>query len=398
VASAGSAGAGGTAGGSNCAGEAGGAGASGIGGTGGTEPSRYSGTTSRRGTGSAGGGAGGCVDNTPTATAGGGGGGSSHVANGAVLASAPTLSSAATSLKISWDLTPPETFIASGPERLQSIKSATIELSSSDNVGVTGYVCTLNFQPYSPCGAVNNLTDLPHNFQRFEASAVDANGNVDPTPAVWTWAVRYVSAISVESSVDRQGPPPVVGQPVDIHITVTGDGDIAPQGLVAVFNGTRQLSATVPLNAEGKGLLTYSFSPGTNVISARYRGSLDHLPSETEIQGEDSSANFASVKATSEVALGLSQTEADPNGFAGLTLTAQVGVVAPGGGVPAGKVTFFNNGIRVGTAVTLANGQASINYLPPASRAQHTFTVVYAGSALYTPDTSEPAVFTYVSP
>ncbi len=77
-----------------------------------------------------------------------------------------------------------------------------------------------------------------------------------------------------------------------------------------------------------------------------------------------------------------------------VTLTATVGVLAPGLGVPAGSVTFKNGAITIGTAA-LSGGTASIT-TSTLSVATHAITAVYAGNASFQGSTS-PALSQVIS-
>ena len=85
--------------------------------------------------------------------------------------------------------TPPDT-TATGPGGTSGVsgaRDATIVLSGSP--GTVAYRCTLDGAPIDCSGPMVTVTGLSPGRHVFTAAAVDANGNVDPTPAVWTWTM-----------------------------------------------------------------------------------------------------------------------------------------------------------------------------------------------------------------
>ena len=69
------------------------------------------------------------------------------------------------------------------------------------------------------------------------------------------------------------------------------------------------------------------------------------------------------------------------------TLSATVGRVTPGAGVPGGVVAFYDNGKLVGS-VLLVNGQASLGQVGTA--AGHSYTASYIGDSGFAASASSP--------
>ncbi|WP_375770300.1 Ig-like domain-containing protein [Archangium gephyra] len=104
----------------------------------------------------------------------------------------------------SWtvDLTPPDTVIDSGPSSPTASTSATFDFSSPE-AGVS-FVCRLDAAPdFTPCTDPATFTGLGDGAHRLEVSAVDAAGNMDPTPAVYLWTVD----ITAPDTTIVSGPP-----------------------------------------------------------------------------------------------------------------------------------------------------------------------------------------------
>jgi hypothetical protein len=86
------------------------------------------------------------------------------------------------------DINPPDTKILKGPKRTVHKRLTKMHFGSSEPAGAT-FACKLDARPTHPC-------DSPEKFRvgrgrhRFEVQAIDATGNIDPTPAVRKWRVK----------------------------------------------------------------------------------------------------------------------------------------------------------------------------------------------------------------
>ncbi|WP_210439397.1 hypothetical protein [Nocardioides xinjiangensis] len=88
------------------------------------------------------------------------------------------------------DTTPPETTVISGPAGFVAAPSATFGFTSEAGAG---FRCTLDGAPVT-CGSALALNGLRSGTHALAVAAVDAAGNVDPTPAVRTWTVPATAA------------------------------------------------------------------------------------------------------------------------------------------------------------------------------------------------------------
>jgi hypothetical protein len=111
-----------------------------------------------------------------------------------------------------FDITPPETVITSATEdrtlsdiqngvTIESPNSLTFVFEGSDDVGVGGYLCSIDDLPLYNCTSPTSFANYPHpaSFDgniphTFKVSAVDITGNVDPVPATFNW----ISSDSIE--------------------------------------------------------------------------------------------------------------------------------------------------------------------------------------------------------
>lgn len=101
------------------------------------------------------------------------------------------------------DTTPPDTTITAGPSGTTSDSTPTFSFAGSG--GATGFQCRIDTGAYVSCTSphtTGTLSDGPHTF---EVRAVDAAGNVDPTPASRTFTVDTPDTSAPDTSI-TEGP------------------------------------------------------------------------------------------------------------------------------------------------------------------------------------------------
>jgi Concanavalin A-like lectin/glucanases superfamily/Bacterial Ig-like domain/Calcineurin-like phosphoesterase len=99
------------------------------------------------------------------------------------------------------DTAAPDTTITSGPTGSTASTTASIGFTASE--GGTTFECRLNAGTWGSCTSPEGLTGLTDGAQAFEARAIDALGNADPTPATRSWIVDTVAPDTTITS----GPP-----------------------------------------------------------------------------------------------------------------------------------------------------------------------------------------------
>ena len=102
------------------------------------------------------------------------------------------------------DTTPPDTTIGSGPPATTTGTTATFAFTSTE--ADSTFECSLDGSAYAACTSPTTLSGLSDAAHEFRVRAIDAAGNADPGPAIWTW--------TISAAIDCGGP-----------ITVTASAD-----------------------------------------------------------------------------------------------------------------------------------------------------------------------------
>lgn len=167
--------------------------------------------------------------------------------------------------------------------------------------------------------------------------------------------------------------PVVYGQPASlrVQVAVPGPGTGTPSGAVTVEeNGTVLGTGTISSGAAS--LTLAGLEPGAHALVARFPGD-DRL-------GASASACLTLTVNPASTRVALVATPSPVGHGEALTLTATVEALAPGGGVPAGAVTFSDGGTSLGTATLDTSGRAAFTTRALAIGG-HGLTAAYAGSA-----------------
>ncbi|WP_316782051.1 beta strand repeat-containing protein, partial [Streptomyces sasae] len=232
--------------------------------------------------------------------------------------------------------------------------------------------------------SVSNLSVGNHSLTAAYGGSANFNGS---TSAVDTQTVNPANTMTaLTSSPD----PSVTGQAKVLTATVTAvaPGTGTPSGSVTFFDGMTSLG-TGTLDGSGVATLSVSnLSVGNHSLTAAYGGSGSY-------NGSTSSADTQTVnKANTTTAVSSSP---NPSVFGqSVNLTATVAVVAPGGGVPGGTVTFFIGGIPQTPAVPLNGSGVATLPISTLSVGTRSVRASYNGGAGYNTSTS-PTISQVVS-
>ena len=149
------------------------------------------------------------------------------------------------------NVTPPDTSIDSGPTGTVASTSATFTFSSTKPAST--FVCKLDGGTFTACSTPLALNTLAQGEHTLLVRAIDAGGNVDPTPATRTWTVDtlapgapVVTAPAANATVGT-GTPGITGT-AEPGSTVTVYLDGAPAGTTtAGSDGTWSFTPTTAL-------------------------------------------------------------------------------------------------------------------------------------------------------
>ena len=193
------------------------------------------------------------------------------------------------------DTTAPDTTINSNPSNPTNITSASFSFSGTDSgTGIASFECKLDAGSFGSCTSPQSYSSLADGSHTFQVRAIDGVGNVDPTPASFTWSIDATAPSVTINQASGQSDPTgfspinftaVFSEPVtgftggDISITgtagattavVTGGPstyNVAVSGMTA--NGTVSVSiaAGVASDALGNGNTASSSTDNTVTYS-----------------------------------------------------------------------------------------------------------------------------------
>jgi hypothetical protein len=200
----------------------------------------------------------------------------------------------------------------------------------------------------------------------------DEHSGAADSPTVTQVVAKAATQLTLVSSLN----PSPYGSAATLKATVkaVAPGAGTPAGTVTFREGEATL-ATVQLSGSNATYRLKDLPPGTHEITATYNGD------DPNYEASKAAALTQTIdKASTELTLTSSLNPA-PYGAAG-TLKASVDAVAPGGGTPAGTVTF-REGEAVLAAVPLSSAGIATYPLKALSPGAHEITATYSGNANY---------------
>ena len=177
------------------------------------------------------------------------------------------------------DVNPPDTAIQVAPPSRAGSRTASFEFTAT-KVG-TQFQCRLDGGDFSPCTSPQEFGNLPEGSHTFEVRAFDSKGNVDGSPAVYTWTVD-VTAPAPRIAAASGSTPHVQGN------AGTASGD---DGAVTVdlFSGSAASGApvqSVVASRDGSGSFSADFTrvgAGTYTVSARQKDAAGNVGSSAPV-------------------------------------------------------------------------------------------------------------------
>lgn len=195
---------------------------------------------------------------------------------------------------------------------------------------------------------------------------------------------QTVNQVATVTSVTSSANPAVFGQSVTFTaaVTVPPVATGTPSGAVTFYDGAAVLGTAALSGGTTATWTTSSLLVGPHTITATYAG--DAVFAGSTSLGLAQAVNQAGTT-TSVVS------DVDPSAFGqNVTLTATVGVAAPGVGSPSGTVTFYDGTTVLGTGALTAAGTVTVGTadLPVGD---HSITAVYGGDGNFASSTA-PAI------
>ena len=126
------------------------------------------------------------------------------------------------------DLTNPDTAITAHPSDPSNSANASFSFTGSDpgGSGVAGFECQIDGGGYSACTSPKSYAGLSEGSHTFDVRAIDSVGNVDGTPASFTWVVDTTAPDTIiDTAPADPGNSPNVS--VSFHGTDTGGSGVA---------------------------------------------------------------------------------------------------------------------------------------------------------------------------
>ncbi len=129
------------------------------------------------------------------------------------------------------DTTPPDTAITQQPSNPSAGTFATFAFTGTDNLtppAGLSFECSLDGGPFAACTSPHTYSGLTNGSHTFEVRARDAAGNLDPTPASFTW--------TIDTDLPDTTPP-------DTTITLHPTSRVSSTSATFVFTGTDDVTA-----------------------------------------------------------------------------------------------------------------------------------------------------------
>ncbi|WP_374448045.1 ELWxxDGT repeat protein [Stella sp.] len=156
------------------------------------------------------------------------------------------------------DTVPPDTFVATGPPPVDPSTSAGF-VFASDEAGVA-YETALDGGAWTASDGTATFAGLAPGSHRLLVRATDPAGNVDPTPAVYDWAVEGPSADTVPPDTSILSGPPATGAGTDASFVFASDE--AQSAFEVALDGGPFLTVLNPLVMQG-------LAPGAHQLLVR---------------------------------------------------------------------------------------------------------------------------------
>ena len=259
-------------------------------------------------------------------------------------------------------------------------------ITMTAGVSPSGTTGTVAFQdasdPVFPVTfATRSLGVTPHQAVFTSTSPLDAGSH--SFVATYNGDANYASSTSspVSVTVNKASSSTVLaattsdsrfGQQVTFTAFVRGPGTLA--GSVQFKDGSDDLGSAQPVSGGQASLDISTLPAGRHTITAEYLGDNNHDGS--------TSLELTSIVEKADTSIDLTQSTDITTLGQGVTFTATLSVVAPGGGTPDGTVQFTDGATNLGVPQPLVGGVATLS-LTTLGGGTHTIGAVFGGTSNY---------------
>ena len=288
-------------------------------------------------------------------------GGDSNFIPGSFATTTQTVTQATSTTTVTGTSITTLTAISETGKTVTATVSSVAGLTVGESVTISG-VSNTGYDGSVEIATINKNTNT---FTYSTVSGLGSSGTL--TNAVVTSSTVFGQALTFTATVT---PSPIGGSPTGtVTFTFTGT------------NSTVTATATVAENSSGAYVATYktsSLPSDTYSVTATYSG-------DSNVQGSTSAtvSELAVAPDLPNISIAASTTNSNST----VTFTATLTASAPATGIPTGSISFYIDGVFVGTSPINSSGKASITLPSGLKNGNHTVEAVYSGDANFEAET-----------
>jgi hypothetical protein len=144
----------------------------------------------------------------------------------------------ATSTSRSADTSPPDTHVVSATT---DFSSGTFSFFGSDDIGVTGFECSMDGSAWASCPNPVSYYGLSGSGHTFRVRAKDAAGNVDPTPDSYAWGTPVADTTAPDTAITS-----AAQTSTNPTFTFTGSDNVAVSSYECALDGGSWAACSSP--------------------------------------------------------------------------------------------------------------------------------------------------------
>ncbi|RIK43250.1 MAG: hypothetical protein DCC58_09835, partial [Chloroflexi bacterium] len=144
-----------------------------------------------------------------------------------------------------------ETTLLEHPPAVSSSRRVQFSFSGSGTYPIARFQCTLDvagFETFKTCSSPFDLANVPGGVHTFQVRAVDTDGNIDATPATYTWTIDPVPPDTALLST-----PPSPSDSSSASFTFSGSDNLEVAGFQCALDGADFSACASPLTLSGLG-------------------------------------------------------------------------------------------------------------------------------------------------